>query len=160
MASIVLHAVTLSYLQPAWDQSRRGDRQGVIEATLRPTSEPAERLVANAAPSITNAQALPLTRKIALRPSPAVDVRHDFERQLGVNVNAAANQGARQLGALLVIDAAGRVGPIHWKQLPPMTDDALRRLEQRLRQKSYPAIGVEYTVIEVLDNSREVEPHR
>ena len=45
-----------------------------------------------------------------------------------------------------MIDASGNVGEIVWNELPAMTEDMLRRLERRLRQRTYPPTGTVHTM--------------
>jgi len=84
--------------------------------------------------------------------SPLAVRNHQAPNKGGIEADPAAIPASGKLSALLVIDASGHVGPIYWKQLPAMTDEAFKRLEQRLRQKAYPPSGMEYTVLEPLED--------
>ena len=64
-------------------------------------------------------------------------------------------QTAGQARALLLIGEDGAVRQIIWNQLPAVTDEELRQMEQRLRQKAYLARGGLYTVTETIEVPRE-----
>ena len=153
LASVLLHALVLVYLRPVWEESRRGDRQGIINASL--LALPTPRFDSNISAATIAALAIKPKDSPA---APSTTLKKEAAaRQSGTPVNPTAKPQGRRLSALLVIDASGQVGFIHWSQLPAMTHESFQRLENSLRQKAYPAIGVEYTVLEPLDAMLEQE---
>lgn len=152
LSSALAHALVLSYLQPSWERVPRGS---VINASLIQRHDgPSSRIAAtDAKPVQALRQAPPQVTSVRDKPPVA-------SPQPGANIRNAADQSRRGLSVLLVIDADGRVGPIHWNQLPPMTEETLRRIEQVLRQKTYPSMGLEYTLIEPVEALIERETPR
>lgn len=152
LLSLLVHLAALTYLKPAWEMAQRGDSQGLLKVTLRGEAKAGDQesqaqpmvLAASPTPPIAKAETKAIVQTVAA-------VGEKPKKQYGIAVGPAANESNQGLSALLLIDASGRVGSIHWKQLPPMTDAALNRLEQRLRSKSYLATGIEYRVVEPLD---------
>ncbi len=168
LVSVLAHLAILAYLQPVWEPAKRGDRQGLLKVTLTrlaQTTHPVSDRADAAALSLRMATELHPPELRAGQPSATTAVLaadpgtgESSQKELGAKVIPGAPRGPSRLSALLVIDPSGRVGTIVWNQLPPMTDAALQRLEQSLRQNPYPATGMEYRVIEALEPWLEKEP--
>ncbi len=153
--SVLLHMLLLAYARPTMELAQRGDK--VLTVSL--TSSAETTVPESAEKSDADAQnVIALPAKPNTRPEQTVrtTVKPDrgaqpAEEQIAAKSGLVMSRGHSKVQVLLVIDSGGKVTQIHWRQLPAMTDEELKRLEEGLRQKIYLSNGLEYTVIEELD---------
>ena len=154
--SILLHALILLRLNPPQELARQGAAPSVLTVTLmRPisrTSLKVNSVVKNGAVISSHHQAKSL-QNYAIKPLPVNLERNGVASAVLPEImgGKVVDRGSGKLKVLLVIDSSGRVGHIHWNQLPAMTKEELNNLEQKLRQKIYLSNGMEYTVIEEVE---------
>lgn len=75
------------------------------------------------------------------RPQPSEPSRESPRRQENVAAGVQERTGKRMPGevsVLLIIDEGGRPGQIVWDQLPALTHEQFRLLEERIRGRVYP----------------------
>lgn len=153
--SLLLHVLVLAYTKPSMDIARRGDT--ALTVTLTTSAETATpEAIDKSDPDAQDVIALPASpntppkQTVKLSAKPERSAQSSAE-QAAAKSGLAMSRGQSKVQALLVIDSLGNVTQIHWKQLPAMTDDELKKIEQRLRQKIYLSNGFQYTVVEELD---------
>jgi hypothetical protein len=168
--SALLHAAFFIYLKPMPLPGEQGDRRSVLSVSLAPSAAVASRsLEASVAETAGLESVTPAASKLSAAdrrefqpPKPETEA-HKVElaniapkaaiskqpiTSAGIQVAAPARG---KVVALLVIDGSGRVQDIGWNELPAMTDDQLRQLERRIRQKTYFATGRQYTTTDSVE---------
>ena len=160
LVSAALHAVVLGF----WNQTKPVNPGGKRPLTVNfsPRSGPAERVMSEPRvkeeklpPSVlVQASTRPTDVEFHIAPPPQKTVPAPVA--IGVPSRTEARSHAMPAGmveVLLTIDEDGKPRDVIWSKLPALTREEFRRLEQAMRQKSYPSFGRTYTVTEV------IEPH-
>lgn len=158
--SALLHAFILTRFSLPREIAQHGDRSSSVLTVTLVTQKPAASLAAPEAKPEAQAVAVIALRnpakspqRLSVKTSPASRERNGAAATGASSIRGSqvVSQGRGKLQVLLVIDGSGRVGQIHWYQLPAMTEEEFHKLEQRLRQKIYLPSGVEYTVTEQVE---------
>jgi len=155
LVSVLLHALILARFNAHREIASHGGSTDVLTVTLvkqksAASPAPAEtKLVVEGADVIALQNHSHKTEKLSTRTAQVNRPRHGIASPTASNQtgNRVMSHSPGKAQALLVIDSSGRVGQIHWYQLPAMTPEEFSKLEQRMRQKIYLSNGVEYTVL-------------
>ena len=167
LLSAVLHGAVLFAWKMPWKAPAKGHGKGAVTVTLKgPTAPPRELPDSRVEPVVEARPTRPAPTVLAQRavPTPAVKtatpaaVRPPISAgsPLGaVGNTSVTSRGLGRVTVILVVDPSGRVGEIHWNELPAMTNESLLRLEARLRQRVYPPALATHPVVEPVDDLLE-----